>query len=61
MESRIKTLKILNLSKKQLNYQNNLAFITETSFLNSPPNQTEHCPQCYQKRLKNGEEVVPPE
>ena len=37
MESRIKTKKILKLSKKQLNYQNNLALITKTSFLNFHP------------------------
>ena len=47
MESR-KNFKIKQkekLSKNQLNYQNNLAFITKTAFLNSPPNQAEHCPQ----------------
>ena len=55
MESRIKTLKILKLSKKQLNYQNNLALITNTSFLNSfPPNQAEHCPQCDKNNWKIG-------
>ena len=46
MESRIETLKNLKLGKKQLNYQNNLALTTKTSFLNSPPNQAKHCPQC---------------
>ena len=47
MESRIKNFKKkLKLSKKQLNYQNNLALKTKTSFLNSPPNQVEHSPQC---------------
>ena len=56
MESRIKNFKrkILKLSKKQLNYQNNLAIITKTSFLNSPPNQAEHCPQCDKSDWKIG-------
>ena len=39
MESRIikKTLKILKLSKKQLNYQNNLALITILTSSTLPP------------------------
>ena len=62
MESRIKTLKKnLKLNKNQLNYQNNLALITKTSFLNSPPNQAEHCPQCEMNDWDYREEVVDPE
>ena len=42
MESRIikKTLKILKLSKKQLNYQNNLALITRLPSSTPPPPPT---------------------
>ena len=37
MESRIKTLKNFKLSKKQLNYQNNLALLTILTSLTLPP------------------------
>ena len=38
--------KNFKLSKKQLNYQNNLALITKLPSSTLPPNQAEHCPQC---------------
>ena len=60
MESRIKTEKKFKLSKKQLNYQNNLALITKLPSSTPPPNQAEHCPQCGMSDWNYREEVVPP-